>query len=107
MEPGVSIDDGGDGRVARLLGDVALVDEGELPPIQRLHGPGRLGGTQFAAVAEHGGEVAFARAVNLGVEPGDRAEVAGAGLPVLRGGGGGGEAERGARPPPTGVPARP
>src|SRR4051812_30048450 len=76
MEPGVSIDDGGDGRVERLLGNVALVDEGELPPVQRLHGPGRLGGTQVAAVAEHGGEVAFARPVNLGVEPGDRAEVA-------------------------------
>src|SRR4051812_49548721 len=100
MEPGVSIDDDGDGRVERLLGDVALVDEGELPPIQRLHGPGRLGGTQFAAVAEHGGEVAFARPVNLGVEPGDRAEVAGA-LPRLPRGGAGGELEasRGAPPP--------
>src|SRR4051812_50023241 len=101
MEPGVSIDDDGDGRVERLLGDVALVDEGELPPIQRLHGPGRLGGTQFAAVAEHGGEVAFARAVNLGVEPGDRAEVAGGGCARLPGGGRGRRGGRGATPPPS------
>jgi hypothetical protein len=65
-----------DGLVEVLLGDVPLVDEGHLPPVQPLDGAGGLGWPQVATGTEGGDEVALARVIQLDVVAGKRAEVA-------------------------------
>ena len=80
---GVSVDDGNDRVVQLLLGDVALVDEGDLTTVEIFHGTRGLRWAETAAIAERGGEVTLTRTVELGVETRERAEVPGPTEPVF------------------------
>src|SRR3954447_4513202 len=62
---------------------MALIDEGHVPAVEALQRPRGLGRPETAAVAEGGGEIALARAVELGLEAGDRTEVARPAKPML------------------------
>ena len=53
----VRVDQGGDGLVEVLLGDVPLIDPRDLPAVEALQGPSGLGRPQVAAVAERGRHV--------------------------------------------------
>ena len=81
--PGVGVDHARDRLVQARLGDVALVDEGDVPAVEALQRARGLARPEAAAVAEGGGEIALARAVELGLEARDRAEVPGPAEPVL------------------------
>ena len=82
-QAGIGVDHGGDRGVEGVLRDMALVDEGDLAPVQFLHGAGRLRRSQLAAVAEDGGDIPLAGPFDPGIEAGDRTEVAGPVQPVL------------------------
>ena len=83
-DAGIGVDHAGDRVVQAGLGHVALVDVGNVPAVQAPERPRGLARTQPAAVAEGGRHIPLARALQLGLEARDRAEVPGPIEPMLR-----------------------
>lgn len=77
-EPIVCINHGGDRRVELLLGDVMLIDPGDLPLVKGLERCGRLGRPQITAITERrrhiAGRVASRRASCPESGPKDRVQ---------------------------------